>query len=146
LRCLSLTFDVCAVYRRYRILNSVFRGRITTDSKYLARALKIIIHSNYLYTRDHPQRYHNPMQLELAEVGDLHDAAPADPELGSGYRYSDFEVGDKVQVWYYGSWWTCKVTYMSAANQTLTVRPVGARDAISSVLPRHTKPAPAQEN
>lgn len=132
---------------RYRILNTVYRGRIATNSKYLSRALKIIIHSNYLYTRDHPQRTHNPMELDLDELNGEEDSAPpADPELGSGYRYNDFAVGDKVQIWYHGSWWSCKIIYKSALNETLTVRPTGSRESISSVLPRHTKPAPLHQN
>lgn len=80
------------------------------------------------------------MELNLDEVGEDPDAAPADPELGSGYRYTDFAVGDKVVTWYHGSWWACKIIYMSEANQTLTVRPTGSRDSISGVLARHTKP------
>lgn len=124
----------------------MYRGRITTDAKYLARALKIIIHTNYLYTSTHPQRTHYPLQLELDDVDedDFVDA-PADPELGSGYEFTDFQLGDKVQVWYMLSWWHGKITYLSRASQTLTVRLVGSRDAMSGILPRHTKPVVSQE-
>jgi len=135
---------VCDVIDRYRILNSVYRGHITTDSKYLARALKlkIIIHTNYLYTSTHPQRTHHPLELTLDDVDDVEFIdAPVDPELGSGYQFDDFSLGDKVQVWYMRSWWHGKVTYLSHVGQTLTVRLVGSRDSMSGILPRHTKPA-----
>ena len=139
LRKVSSFTDVCVVLRRFRILNTVYRGHVTANPQPLARALKIIIHSNYMYTRDHPQRNHQPMDLELSEV-DAAGAAPHDPELGAGYSFADFNVGDLVQVWHARTWWHGKITYKSR-SQTLSVRMVGSRDAITGILPKDVKPA-----
>lgn len=139
---LSLICDVVDVCS-FRILNSVFRGHVTSNGDRLEQALKIIMHSNYLHTRDHPQRTHQSLDLELEEEDSelaFADAPPADPTHGTGFTFSDFNVGDMVQVWHHRDWWHGKVTYKSRA-QTLSVRMLGASVALSGILPKHTKPA-----
>lgn len=123
---------ICDFIDRFRILNSVFRGHLTSNDAHLRDALKIIMHSNYLHTRDHPQRTHQDMDLDLVEV----DVANAGPALvvGTGFRSEDFDVGDQVEIWHMRSWWAGKVTYKSRAG-TLSVRFVGARDALTGIAP-----------
>ena len=127
-------------YRRFRILNSVYRGHVATNADHLTQALKIIMHSNYLHTRDHPQRNHMPMNLDLDEV-DAADAGPRDPDLGSGFTIDDFQSGDKVLVWQSRTWWHAKVRY-KLRNGTISVRLVGANANLPPVLPKFMKPAP----
>lgn len=127
---------------RFRILNGVFRGHITGNAQHLTAALKIIMHSNYLYTRDHPQRTHQDMDLNLEELADYADPMipPIDPARGTGFSFEYFIVGDVIKVWYMSSWWHAKVIYKSGLNQTLTVRMIGSRDSISGIQPKHCKP------
>jgi hypothetical protein len=128
---------ICRFYRcvslfvaSYRILNTVYRGHVTTDITHLSNALKIIMHSNYLYTRDHPQRTHEDMDPLLDEL-DLTDAPPAAAAIDD---IDAFEVGQKVQVWKARTWWYGKVTYKSRAG-SLSVRFVGARNAETGIMP-----------
>jgi hypothetical protein len=137
-RCLSKFCDIIDVCS-FRILNSVFRGHVMANGERLSEALKIIMHSNYLHTRDHPQRTHQNLDLDLDEI-DYADAPPADPDRGTGFVFSDFSVGDKVQVWHHRDWWHGKVAYKSRA-ETLSVRMIGDSAALSGILPKHTKPA-----
>ena len=123
----------------FRILNSVFRGRVVANASHLEQALKIIMHSNYIHTRDHPQRNHQSFDLDLDEI-DWVDAPPSDHDRGSGFVFADFHVGDDVLVWIHRDWWSGKVTYMSRA-QTLSVRMVGMQNSTPGILPKHTKPA-----
>lgn len=133
--------DVCDLYR-FRILNSVDRGHITSEAAHLTAALKIIMHTNYLHTRDHPQRFHQPLDLELdeAEAADAVGVGPANPDRGTGFTCDDFNIGDMVSVWYMRSWWHAKLLYKARAG-TLTVRLTGARDRMTGILPKHVKPA-----
>jgi hypothetical protein len=125
----------------FRILNSVFRGHVTANGDRLSHALKIIMHSNYLHTKDHHQRVHQDLDLDLDDV-DLIDAPPADRDRGSGFVFDDFDLGDKVLVWRHRVWWNAKVTYKSRAG-TLSVRIFASDTAWSGVLPKHIKPAVA---
>jgi len=125
--------DLC----RFRILNSVFRGHVTANGDRLSQALKIIMHSNYVHTKDHPQRVHQDMDLDLDEI-DWADAPPADPDRGSGFVFDDFNVRDKVLVWRNRTWWSATVTYKSRSG-TLSVRMLGSNTSLSGILPKHTK-------
>jgi len=100
------------------------------------------MHSNYLHTRDHPQRTHQDLDLDLDEIG-LADASPADPDRGAGFVFTDFNVGDKVLVWRHRAWWDATVSYKSRTG-TLSVRIFGSTSRWSGVLPIHVKPAPAR--
>jgi hypothetical protein len=126
----------------FRILNSVYRGHIVKDASHLFAAVKIIMHTNYLHTRDHQQRTHQPMDLGLddVEAAGAADDRPVHPEIGTGHKAGDFVVGDLVLVWYMRSWWHGKVTYKSRTG-TLSVRFTGARNPVAGVLPKHVKHA-----
>jgi hypothetical protein len=126
-------------------LNSVYRGHITQDSNHLSFALKIIMHANYMYTRDHPQRNHQPMELDLDEViaADAVDIPPMGED--TGFTAEDFSVGDRVQIWHANTWWSGKITYISVAG-SISVRLVGARDSITGILPSQTKPVPPESD
>lgn len=128
----------CDFLRRFRILNGVYRGHIVSSAAFLTRTLKIIMHSNYIYTRDHQPRNHQPFDLDLDELNDV-DAPPDDPDHGTGYTVDDFNVGDRVLMWLHRTWWHAKVCYKSRAG-TLSVRLVGSRDAVSGILPDQLKP------
>jgi hypothetical protein len=138
LRIFAMFALICAIIR-FRILNGVYRGRIVSDAKYLTRALKIIMHTNYIYTRDHQQRFNLPMELDLDELDAA--AAPMDVDRGTGFEFDDFHIGDKVEVWYMRSWWHGRVTYLARATQTLSVRLTGSRDPMAGILPKHAKPS-----
>lgn len=97
----------------------MYRGHIKKSGLYLARALKIIMHSNYVHTRVHPQRTHLPLQLDLSDVQALE--APINPELGTGMTADDFNVGDHVKVWHFREWWHGTVIYKTRAG-TFNVR------------------------
>lgn len=128
-----------AVVDRYRILNSMYRGHITSNIIHLHRALKIIMHTNYLYTKDHPQRTHEDMDLELDEV-DPSEVGPIDSHDGTGCVFDDFEPGDRVEVWHARSWWSGTVTYKSRVAGTLSIRMVGARDSTAGFVPSMVRP------
>ena len=132
----------CAKIVSYRILNTVYRGHIKKGSLYLARALKIIMHSNYVHTRVHPQRMHLPMQLELTDIEALE--VPIDPVHGTGSTWDSFDVGDEVQIWRARTWWTGRITYKARAG-TFSVRLLGMRDAYTGIQPNQVKAADAIE-
>jgi hypothetical protein len=106
------------------------------SSNYLARAIKIIMHTNYIHTRNHPHRTHQPLQLDLdpLQVGD----APFDLEEGTGMTVADFAVGDQVEVWHVRTWWHGKVIYKSVRG-TLNVRLKGAGESMNGLLPTQIK-------
>ena len=68
------------------------------------------------------------MNLVLEEI-DLSDAAPAHHAPAA-----EFEVGQAVQPWHARTWWYGKITYKTRAG-TYNVRVVGAREAITEVIP-----------
>lgn len=133
------------VIDRYRILNSVYRGHVTVDPSHLAAALKIIMHTNYMYTHDHPQRTHVPFDLDLDEV-DAAEAAPAghaDPDIGTGCTMDDFALGDKVYAWYHRSWWHGTVVYKRIPLNRITLRFTGSSEKASGFRPKDLKPIDA---
>jgi hypothetical protein len=133
------TVEHCFAYvKRFRILNSVFRGHILRDSAHLAAVVKIIMHTNYLHTADHPQRTHADLDPALVDVPDL-PAAAFDPEVGTGFVFADFAVGDTVEVWYSDDWWVGKVTYKARAG-TLSVRFLGTAHSVAHLLPQRIRP------
>jgi hypothetical protein len=70
---------------------------------YLTAAVKIIMHSNYIYTKDNPQRIHLPLLAPRL------DAPPVAPDVDTGVGYDDLRVGMKVKVWWLDEWWHAKV-------------------------------------
>jgi hypothetical protein len=62
-----IMFDI-VIYRRYRILNGVYRGHVTSHPHHLSDCLKIIMHTSYMYTKDNPQRRHQDMDVSLVEA------------------------------------------------------------------------------
>ena len=141
---IDLISCVCIDAARFRILNSVFRGHITSNVSHLSAALKIIMHSNYVHTRDHPQRTHQPMNLDLDEItaAELAAAPPHDPEFGTGFVFHDFAVGDIVYVWHMHSWWHGKVAYKSQLSETITVRLTSTGgQRVAGIDPKLIKPA-----
>lgn len=105
----------------------------------LADAVKIIMHTSYMYTKDHPQRRLQDMDLALEDVDVRHlrDLGPMEygaEVQGTGFVASDFAVGNEVEVWLHRSWWRGKVIYITRAGD-LTVRMVGARDGTSGLKP-----------
>lgn len=123
---------------RFRILNSVYRGQVICNGAvHLQRALKIIMHSNYVHTREHTQRMHEHEELSL-------DAVPEDvevPPIDDAQGFDDINVGDRVEVWHARTWWHGKITYKSRVKQTINVRFTGSRDSVTGILPRNIKPA-----
>jgi hypothetical protein len=107
-------FPILSHFIRYRILNTVYRGHIKQSSVYLSRALKIIMHSNYVHTRDHPHRTHHPMDLDLDDLAQVE--VPIHPDVGTGMTSDDFDLGDFVKVWHFGDWVRGKVTYKTRAG------------------------------
>jgi hypothetical protein len=126
---------VIACDRRYRILNGVYRGHLISHPEFLAAALKIIMHTNYMYTKDHPQRTHRPFALPRLAVR----AAPVAPAIDTGITFGDLEVADRVLVWWLDAWWHAKVTYKSVRLQTITVKFTGDDIATSGILPKMIK-------
>jgi hypothetical protein len=116
-------------------MSGIYRGRLTAQPIYLACALKIIMHTNYMYTKDHPQRTHRPFILPVPVAA----PAPVAPPLDTGVRYSDLHVRMKVKVWWLDDWWYAQIVYKSARNGTVTVRFKGDDIATSGILPRMVK-------
>lgn len=131
IRYANIDINVC--YRRYRILNGVYRGHLLSNPEYLAAALKIIMHTNYMYTKDHPQRF--PFALPLPAVV----AAPVARPLDTGVVYDDLDVGMRVHVWWLDAWWHAKVVWKSVRNRTISVKFTGDDIATSGILPRMMK-------
>ena len=57
-------------FKRYRILNSVFRGKIFKNNSVLTDVIKILIHSDAVYLRYHSHRTHPPI-LDSSRCIDL---------------------------------------------------------------------------
>jgi hypothetical protein len=131
-----LTIDICQFIVRFRILNTVYRGHIKNSGLYLARALKIIVHANYIHTRAHPQRMHMPLQLDLSYISDVE--APLNPVLGTGMSADDFNKGHHVKVWHLRDWWHGTITYKTRAG-TFNVRWYKSRDTQTGVEAHHMK-------
>jgi hypothetical protein len=99
-----------------------------------------------MYTRDHPQRRLDDMDLTLDSVDlqNLRDLGPirADNSLleGTGFTIDDFYVGQMVEAWIHRAWWMGKIIYKSAQGN-LTLRMVGARDGTSGIKPSKCRPA-----
>ncbi|MDR3548410.1 MAG: hypothetical protein P4M11_09140, partial [Candidatus Pacebacteria bacterium] len=86
-------------------MNSVYRGHLTTDTTQLSDALKIIMHSNYIHTRSHPQRTHQSLDPLLDDLDENDpELGPLDPERGTGHQLDDFNLLDEVQVWHANTW------------------------------------------
>jgi len=118
---------------RFRILVTLYRGRLTSHPEYLTAALKIIMHANYMYTKDHIQRQHRailPSALPAAAP------APVIPPVDTGLTYSDLRVGMNVEVWWLDDWWAGRVRYMSNRAQTVTIKFVGDNVDTSGILPK----------
>jgi hypothetical protein len=106
------------------------------SSKYLARTLKIIMHSNYVHTRNHPHRTHLPLQLELTDLQAVE--APIHPVLGTGMHAEYFNEGDRVKVWHLLDWWHGKVAYKTRTG-TFNVRWHGSSSTTTGILPSQMK-------
>lgn len=117
--------------RRYRILGTLYRGRLTSHPSYLTAALKIIMHTNYTYTKDHPQRLHLAILPAVAPA-----AAALAPVVDTGLVYGDLAVGMRVEVWWLGDWWAGRIRYKSDRNQTITVKFTGDDINTSGILPK----------
>jgi len=114
--------------------------------------VKIIIHLSAAHTRSHPQREHERLieGYDPPAVGagpfpiPPPDAVlPADPAdaADSGLVFSDLVDGRnrRVHVWWMGQWFPGRITYISAVNQTFSVRLAGEDSSIAGILPRHIK-------
>ena len=93
------------------------------------------MHTNYMYTRDHPQRTHRPIALPPLDV----PAAPVEDAVDTGVKFDDLEVGMRVMVWWLDAWWHAKVTYKPVRIQTITVKFTGDDIATSGILPKMIK-------
>ncbi len=49
-------------------------------------------------------------------------AEPDDSFVDSGFAFSDFAVGDRVLVYWWGLWWSARVQYVAVRAQTITFR------------------------
>jgi hypothetical protein len=47
---------------------------------------------------------------------------PIDADVNSGFYKSDFFIGQKVLVWYWGLWWHAKVIGIPKTKDCLTIR------------------------
>jgi len=125
--------------KRFRILNTIYRGRLKTSAKYLSRAVKIIMHASTIYTTSNPRRIHT----NLIPV----EPAPAEPDLdedwdvdaGTGAILSDFSVGMSVKVRWLDDWWYGTVSYTSARTGKVSVRWLGSSTRVA-FAPRFVKP------
>jgi hypothetical protein len=161
-----------AFLKRFRILNSVYRGHLDNPrtAQSLADTCKILINISALYLRANPLRVHprmnGVMESDFDSSNDelvveplpLGMVEPDDALVDSGCVIDDFDIGfsqslwffslsyarlfallcfsvchclldthapvcrDHVQAWYRGLWMNARVTYVSAARGTLTVR------------------------
>lgn len=127
-------YRIFFIIRRYRILNGLYRGRISESPEYLAGAIKIIIHTNYMYTRNHQQRIHEPFVLPLPS----RNICLNDIIINTGVTYNDIKLGMKVKVWWLDEWWSGQVTYKSDYKNCISVRFIGDRNITSGILPRMT--------
>ena len=104
------------------------------------RALKIIMHSNYIYTSTHPQRHHDDLNLGSSSDEDSSDDDAPYEDDDRGYSIDDFTAGDPVSVWYLSTWWPATVVYKRRKEGTITVRIRFSDESISGMLPKHIKP------
>ena len=102
----------------------------------MARTLKIIMHSNYVHTRNHPQRTHMSLQLELNDLDGME--APINPVEGTGMSAIHFNVGDNVKVWHLLDWWHGKITYKTRAG-TFNIRWYASQNSITGIHPSQMK-------
>jgi hypothetical protein len=125
--------------KRFSILNTIYRGKVLTNSKRLESTVKILVHASSIHLRLHPHRNHG----DLESAVDLHQLAqlPAQPALpvDSGLSINDLRTGENVEFYMHGTWWASKISYIARRKGRLSVRLVGADRSITNVLPMFIK-------
>ena len=123
----------CDVLRSFQILSGVYRGRLILHPEFLAAAVKIIMHTNYVYTKHHQQRTHELLLLGGAPL-------PPAPVIDTGATFESLSVGMRVEVWWLDDWWSGTVVYRSPRARTISVRFTGAATTTSGLLPKMIRP------
>jgi hypothetical protein len=120
--------------KRFRILNSTYRGRVLQKPEYIARAVRIIMHVSNVYLKAHPHRLHSPIIADRVNIigfdFDVDDVREFEPVHGTRHEVEDFYVGQKVQVWLTETWWNGYVRTLSAARNLVTVRIHGGDQSV----------------
>jgi hypothetical protein len=128
--------------KRFRIINSMYRGKVLQSPQFIARAVRIILHITNMHLKANPHRRHSP----IIDVGDdlVHldfsgsDIRDFDPVYGTRHMVNDFYVGQKVQVYHNGTWWPGYVRTRSVAQQLLTIN-VFRSGHLLRVLPKYVR-------
>ena len=117
---------------RFRILAGVYRGKVHTHARYLARALKIIMHVSAAYTKHHRQRRHGPL------VPISRPPLPP-PDVDTGTTIADLRRNMLVSVRWLDDWWAARIQHISVQHQRVTVKLVGEDVSTPGILPRHIR-------
>ena len=139
--------------KRYIILSSIYRGRICNKNNNSALALsqiiKILIHSDAVYIRNHPHRTHLPIIktsscIDLAAKRTTLKKQPQIPKpliikkkstpskssssssssssiIDTGCTYKHFEIGDAVMAWYNDDFYIATVLEKDSTNKLFTL-------------------------
>jgi hypothetical protein len=117
--------------KRYRIINSTYRGRLHQHPEYLKRAVRIIMHLSNIHLREHPHRRHIPLiagNIALSNINfnALEVRAWSDND-GTGHDVDDFWVGQRVEVRLpHGEWLQGMVRHRNPTRNSISVLLAGA--------------------
>jgi hypothetical protein len=151
--------------KRYKILGSIYRGRVVGDVSELSNAVKIIIHLAAYHVKDHQRRTHHNLLngVDIDDVPDLSDdegdnndedgAAQApvnipfdgfdeqtfDPAVGTALTHETLDRGMRVEVYMSGTWWLGRITRVYGAINRVNVKLVGANTVTRDIMPKHVR-------
>jgi hypothetical protein len=134
--------------KRFRIINSTYRGRIKQHPDYVTRAVKIIMSVSNIHLRAHPHRQHIAMidgDIDLQNIDfDGLISRPWDDNNGTGHCVDDFWNGQHVQLHLpTGEWINGIVRYRNRRCNKISIMIRGAaRGDLVRVDPRLVRHAP----
>jgi hypothetical protein len=118
--------------KRYRIINSTYRGRLLRCPQYIKRAVRIIMSLSNIHLRSHPHRRHIPLVAGSVDVSSIDfDALEVrrwDDNVGTDHTVDDFYCGQGVEVRLpTAAWMPGIVRYRNRAQNTVTILFTGSR-------------------
>src|SRR5947208_2073357 len=91
------------------------------------------VNKKYVHHKPIIQIY-NKNQINKLHIGTMRDLVitnskasglgpePDDRIIDTGMRSTDFAVGEKVMVWWWGKWWDATIQYIAKTKNTVSVR------------------------
>jgi hypothetical protein len=147
--------------KRFKILSTVYRGRVTDDASELSHAIKVIIHMSAFYISSHHRRFNLSLTdgVDLNAVPDLSDSESEsddsssdddvpfdgfnvstwDPAVGTALTHASLQRGMRIEVYMNSDWWAATVTHVYPSINRVNVKLVGADTVTRHIMPKHIR-------